>query len=169
MRHSDHMLHLIEKLLPAPVHRALLPAAFQIRHRWRRWRKTDLAGCCVIISNLSGGVLLLRHSYGPKVWALPGGGIATGEDPEDAARREVLEELGLTLGALETIGKTEETVSGSRHTAYLFAAVSDQRPKPDKREVMEARFFPTHSLPEPLGKITRARIDIWRRRRPGAE
>lgn len=158
------MFHLIEKLLPAPLHRALLPFAFNARHRWRRWRKVKLAGCCVVISNLSGGVLLLRHSYGPKVWALPGGGIERGEDPENAARREVQEELGMTLGAMQSIGVVEEEVSGSQHTAHLFAAICDARPRPDKREVVEARFFPPHSLPEPLGRITRARIEMWRKR-----
>jgi len=25
--------------LPAPLHRALLPLAHILRHRWRRWRK----------------------------------------------------------------------------------------------------------------------------------
>ena len=31
-------------------------------------------------------------------------------------------------------------------------------------EVIEARFFPSHSLPEPLGRVTRRRIDAWRGR-----
>ncbi|MEM7666361.1 MAG: NUDIX domain-containing protein [Pseudomonadota bacterium] len=158
------MLRLIEKLLPAPLHRALMPLAFRIRHRWRRFRKVELAGCAVIISNLSGSVLLLRHSYGPKVWALPGGGVGAGEDPEAAARREVQEELGMTLKQMQSLGVVEEEVSGSPHKAYLFAAISDARPRPDQREVIEARFFPTHSLPEPLGRVTRARIEIWRKR-----
>lgn len=118
----------------------------------------------MVISNLSGGVLLLRHSYGPKVWALPGGGIDKNEDPADAARREVREELGVTLGKMEAIAVIEEEVSGSLHTAHLFAAICDARPKPDNREIVEARFFPTHSLPEPLGRITRQRLDIWRER-----
>ncbi len=111
--------------------------------------------------------MLLRHSYGPKVWALPGGGINRGEDPEDAARREVKEELGITLGKMRELSVSNEVVSGSKHTAYLFAAITDARPKPDRREVIEARFFPSHSLPEPLGRITRARIEIWRKRGAG--
>ena len=40
-------------------------------------------------------ILLVRHSYGPQHWALPGGGLASGEDAEACARRELREELGL--------------------------------------------------------------------------
>ena len=120
--------------LPAPVHRALLPIAHSLRHRWRVWRGTPLRGCSVVITSLSGDVLLLRHSYGPQGWAW------------------------------ETLGVCEEESSGSPHTAYLFTAMADAHPKPDGREVLEARFFPSHSLPEPLGQLTRNRLDIWRKR-----
>ncbi|MEM9310791.1 MAG: NUDIX domain-containing protein [Pseudomonadota bacterium] len=150
--------------LPAPVHRALLPIAHSLRHRWRVWRGTPLRGCSVVITNLSGDVLLLRHSYGPQGWALPGGGIGRVEAPEAAARREVQEELGLSPSTWETLGVCEEEISGSPHTAYLFTAMADAHPKPDGREVLEARFFPSHSLPEPLGQLTRNRLDIWRKR-----
>lgn len=156
------MLHLIERLLPAPIHRALLPMAHNLRHRWRRWRGTPLAGVTVIVTNLAGDVLLLRHSYGPETWALPGGGMSRGEAPEQAARREMREELGLELDLLEPLGTLEEELSGSPHTAHIFTAISDARPKPDGREVIEAKFFPTHSLPEPLSGLTRARIAAWK-------
>lgn len=150
--------------LPAPLHRAILPIAHAVRHRWRRWRKVPIAGVSVIITNLGGDVLLLKHSYGPDVWSLPGGGLARGEDPTEAARREVREELGIELPRVEAIGTLEEVLSGSPHTAHLFAATCDQNPRPDGREVVEARFFPSHSLPEPLGKTTRARIAAWKAR-----
>jgi len=150
--------------LPAPLHRALLPLAHVVRHYWRRWRKAPIAGVSVIITNLGGDVLLLKHSYGPEVWGLPGGGLNSGEDPEAAARREVREELGIDLARIEAVGRIEEELSGSPHTAHLFTATTNQHPCPDGREVVEARFFPSHSLPEPLGRITRARIDAWRAR-----
>ena len=150
--------------LPAFLHRALLPIAHRLRHLWRKWRRTPLRGCAVVITNFSGDVLLLRHSYGPDVWALPGGGVGAKEDPEDAARREIHEELGMELGKLEMLAQSEEVVSGSPHTAFLFTGVATSVPQPDGREVIEARFFPSHSLPEPLGRITRARIAIWKQR-----
>lgn len=154
----------IKAALPASMHRALLPVAHLLRHRWRRMRGAPIAGVSVVVRNLSGDILLLRHSYGPKVWALPGGGLKPGEDTEECARREVREELGLTLGKLELVATLDEKLSGSPHTAHIFTAICDGRPKPDRREVIEARFFPSHSLPEPLGSVTRRRIDAWRKR-----
>jgi ADP-ribose pyrophosphatase YjhB (NUDIX family) len=153
--------------LPAPIHRAVLPVAHIVRHYWRRWRGQPLVGVSVILTNLSGDVLLLKHSYGPAVWGLPGGGLARGEEPEAAARREVREELGIELARIEAIGTIEEELSGSPHTAHLFTATCDRQPRPDQREILEARFFPSHSLPEPLGRITRARIDAWKNRGVG--
>lgn len=151
-------------VLPASLHRALLPLAHRVRHVWRRWRKAPIAGVSVIVTNLSGDVLLLKHSYGPDVWSLPGGGLGKGEDPLEAALREVREELGLELPRIEAIGTLEEELSGSPHTAHLFAATCDRQPRPDGREVVLARFFPSHSLPEPLGRQTRARIAAWKAR-----
>ncbi|WP_185960240.1 NUDIX hydrolase [Erythrobacter insulae] len=141
-----------------------MPLAHRVRHSWRKWRGSPIAGVSVVLTNLSGDILLLRHSYGPEVWALPGGGLKPGEDPEECARREVMEELGIAIEAMETLGPIAENLSGSPHTAHLFAATSNARPKPDGREVTVARFFPTHSLPEPLGEVTQRRLAIWKAR-----
>jgi ADP-ribose pyrophosphatase YjhB (NUDIX family) len=157
----------MRRIVPAPLHRAVMPLAHVARHYWRRWRKVPIAGVSVIVTNLGGDVLLLRHSYGPAVWALPGGGLARGEDPLEAARREVREELGVELARIEFVGTLDEVLSGSPHTAHIFTGVCDRQPKPDLREVTEARFFPSHSLPEPLGRTTRARIAMWRARGVG--
>lgn len=151
------MLHLI----PASLHRALLPLAHAVRRRWRRWRKAPLAGCSIIVCRTDGAILLVRHSYGPPNWALPGGGLCPGEDPEVCARRELREELGLAPDRLQLVGRIEEVLSGSPHTAYLFRCVTDETPRIDAREVIEARYFPTHSLPEPLSALTRTRLELW--------
>ncbi len=153
--------------LPVSLHRALLPLAARLRHRWRKWRKAPIAGVSVVVTNIGGDVLLLKHSYGPAVWALPGGGLKRGEDPMEAARREVREELGLELARLEPVAVIEEEISGSPHTAHIFTGVCDRQPRPDGREVIEARFFPPHSLPEPLGRTTRSRIAAWKGRGVG--
>ncbi len=66
------------------------------------------------------------------------------------------------MGRLTPVSVFSETMSGSPHTTHLFAATTDVQPRIDGREVIEARFFPRHSLPEPQGERTRARLDAWR-------
>jgi len=147
--------------MPAPVHRAILPLAHTIRHRWRRFRKVPIEGVSVVLTNPVGQVLLLRHSYGPDVWGLPGGGLKPGEDPAACSRREVQEELGVVLDRVEPIGTMEEVLSGSPHTAHLFTALCPSDPVPDAREVIEARFFSAGDTPSNLGAVTQRRLNFW--------
>lgn len=147
--------------VPARLHRAVLPLANVLRHCWRRWRKAPIAGVGVILTNTAGQVLLLRHSYGPPVWALPGGGIALDEEPAAGARREVHEELGLTLAELHLVAVIEDVISGSPHTAHLFAATITDQPRPDGREIIAARFFAVDQLPADLGRSAAARLVEW--------
>ena len=46
-----------------------------------------------------GAILLIRRKFEPNKgrWSLPGGLLEIGEDPEEAAKREVMEELGLAV------------------------------------------------------------------------
>ena len=154
------MLHLI----PAPAHRFALRIAYRIRARIRRSTGTTRDGVSVIARDIDGQILLVRHSYGPDQWFFVGGGIDRGETPEDAARRELREEVGCEIAALKLIGTIDEVLSGADHTAHVFSGVVDDMPRADGREILEARFFPTHSLPEPLSPRTRARLEMWRAR-----
>lgn len=60
-----------------------------------------------------GRILLSQKKGGPYVglWDLPGGGIEFGETPEEAMRRELIEETGLRAGNLELLIVTTATGS----------------------------------------------------------
>ena len=59
----------------------------------------------VLLVDPSGAVLLQHRDEnavaGKNQWSLPGGHLEPGETPEEAARRELLEETGLTADALQ--------------------------------------------------------------------
>ena len=58
-----------------------------------------LPGSNVLILNNKGEVLLQERE--PGIYGLPGGLMELGESLEDTARREILEETGLHIGALQ--------------------------------------------------------------------
>lgn len=144
------------------LHRVALRTAHALRHRWRRWRKTPLAGVTMIARDAEGRLLLVRLSYAEAGWTFPGGGAKRGEDMAAAAARELAEETGCEAAKVRLVGRIEETLSGSPHTAHIFTCLTEDLPSPDGREVVEARFFPLHSLPHPMTERTQARLAFWR-------
>lgn len=64
-----------------------------------RYRQPKLAVDCIVL--LNGKVVLIERANPPKGWALPGGFVNYGETVEEAVRREVKEETGLSLSGLE--------------------------------------------------------------------
>ncbi|MHB0884465.1 MAG: NUDIX domain-containing protein [Bacillota bacterium] len=67
---------------------------------------------CFIRAGEPPAVLLIKRRRAPDLgrWNAPGGGVENGETPEEACRREVLEETGLSLGAVRA--RAELTLNG---------------------------------------------------------
>lgn len=157
---AQAMVETLVRLMPASLHRALMPLAHRLRRIWWRWHGKPIVGTAVILTNPAGEILLLRHSYGHPVWALPGGGLGRREDPEQGARRELREELGIRAATMRAVGVVEEQVAGIEHVGHVFAALSSETPTPDGREVTQARFFAPDALPK-LGQLARSRLALW--------
>ena len=152
-------------LIPAPLHRFALRVAYRLRQKKRRATGKTRDGVTVVGRDFDGQILLVRHSYGPNEWFFPGGGIGDDESPEEAAMRELMEETACEITGMKLVGVIEETLSGAPHKDHLFEGVVSDMPEADGREILEARFFPTHSLPEPLSPRTRERLKMWQARK----
>ena len=77
-------------------------------------------------------------------WALPGGRIDAGETPEQAALRELHEEVGLQLGADSLIGRLDDFVTRSGYviTPVLVWAGTARDMQPNPLEVKSIHRIP---------------------------
>lgn len=150
-------------LIPAPLHRALLRLAHAARLAF--WRRTGatVRGCNVLACDPQGRVLLVRHSYhDSEKWTLPGGGLRRGEDPVAAGARELEEETGCVLTSGEHIGTDTRPRGGWTNVVELIAGTTASVPRPDGREIIEARFFAPGALPTLMVRNTAERIALLR-------
>jgi 8-oxo-dGTP pyrophosphatase MutT (NUDIX family) len=148
-------------LIPAPAHRHALRLAHRLRLHWWRFRKPRLSGCRVLAIDGEGRVLLVRHSYGSGNWTAPGGGIARGEAPLAAAKRELLEETDCILEAAILLETVEESLSGAVNVVHIVAGLTCGTAKADGREIIEAAFFELGALPDRIPEPLRARLPAW--------
>jgi len=149
------MLHLI----PAPLHRQLYRVADRARRLWWRVRRPQRYSVVVVAFDERGHVLLVRHSYGPRVWSLPGGGRRRDEDPAHAAARELREELGCGVTDLVEIDASPVRVSGSLDRCHVFTGRVVGAPVPDMREIVEVAFADPDEALAQCGPRTRQRIE----------
>lgn len=95
--------------------------------------------------------VLLVHQRHTRQWALPGGLLRRGEGAPEGLRREVHEELGLSLDVVRTAHAVGVLVdAGPRRVDVLFActlAADAPTPSPSHVEVAAVRWCSIDSLP----------------------
>lgn len=110
-----------------------------------------------LITRRAGGsidVLLVRRAKEPYLgyWDCPGGFIDPDEHPEDAVRRELLEELGLQVDVTRFVGIFMDRYGDegeSTLNVYYEVAIRGGTITPAS-DVSEAAWFPLDRLPEPI-------------------
>jgi len=89
-------------------------------------------GASVLAIDPEGDVYLARqyrYGYGDYSVQVPGGGIDEGERPEQAAKRELYEELGVQAGSLISLGSVCGLTSSAKGKEHLFLAKLDHIPE----------------------------------------
>src|ERR1051325_9102227 len=101
-------------------------------------RFTVTAGA--IIFSKSGQILLLKHRFrAGSGWGLPGGFLEAGEQPLEALRRELREELALEVTEVEIF--TARSFRKPKQVEVLFRARADGSLTPRTMEVERADWF----------------------------
>lgn len=89
----------------------------------------DSGDSVCILPILGDKVVLIReyrHALNGWFWEIPAGGLS-GEDPETAARRELLEETGCEAERLTFLGKYPDSLGRSSAYANIFCAECGSR------------------------------------------
>jgi 8-oxo-dGTP pyrophosphatase MutT (NUDIX family) len=98
-------------------------------------------------------ILLVRHTYGPRAWDLPGGTMRRGEPPLQTARREMNEELGIEDVAWVQAGQIRGRESHRNDIIHCFRAeLATPGITPDPIELATVRWFQTGALPADLAR-----------------
>ena len=125
--------------------------------------------CGVIIENAAGEIILQKRRDNG-CWALIGGAMEMSETFEEAAKREVKEESGLSLGKLEIfklcsgrdciIEYPNGDVTFGPGIIFLTKEYEGEI-EGDPKEVIEHRFFKKSEIPENLNGFDKAAILEW--------
>ena len=141
---------------------------------------------CVI--QFGNELLMIRNTYGHKRWTFPGGGIKKGETLEEAAKREVMEEVGIitdklifpsesadesklspaasagnssVAAALIFIGEFFIKAECRKDTVYCFkTSVNDKSFKIGEDEVAVAEWFHKDELPTDMSEYAKRVLSL---------
>ena len=130
-----------------------------LRTYWFIFRPRTRGVKCIIQND--GKILMIRNTYGHKLWTFPGGGIDLGETTEQAVKREVMEEVGVEVNDLLRIGEFTTKAEYKRDVVTVFVARSKNGQfKIDEKEILEAGWFSPDNLPT-ISEYAKKVISMW--------
>ena len=137
------------------------------------------AGVVMVVRREDGRVLACERADAPGSWQLPQGGVDPGEEPIDAAWRELSEETGLGASQIRLVSELPEwlvyewpasldvskfgrSVRGQAQKWFLFGVVADVHlvPDVDGREFRDWAWMDPHQL---VDSVIDWRRDAYRR------
>jgi ADP-ribose pyrophosphatase YjhB (NUDIX family) len=119
--------------------------------RWtiKLWHPRFAVSAGAIVTDSGGRVLLLKHRFRPgSGWGLPGGFLEKGEQPDEALRRELREEIGLEVGELKLIAT--RAFKRARQVEIVFSGQAIGDTDQLSFEIQEAVWFKPGEFPDEL-------------------
>jgi 8-oxo-dGTP pyrophosphatase MutT (NUDIX family) len=148
--------------VPVPLCRVAYRGAYAALTAYRFLRRPDIQGVKCVLTD-GDRVLLVRHTYGHRAWDLPGGAVRRSEPPEQAASREMHEELGVHIDDWRSIGQIRGHIDHRNDTMYCFhTELGPQALTLDRCELETAQWFPRAELPRDLGRFVTEILDLAR-------
>lgn len=115
---------------------------------WKFW-KPKTFGVKLMIFNSNGEILLAQIGYMHKLWVIPGGKLESGENPDEAAKRELYEEIGVKIDEVKLAFTMYHEKQGKKDTIYYFITNSDCGEFViDDEEIIDVGWFALDNLPE---------------------
>jgi 8-oxo-dGTP pyrophosphatase MutT (NUDIX family) len=156
-RHSHDLTGRIRRFARRLLHRGVYGL-----HRLRRslwfFTKPRTSGVHAVAFTPDGKLILVTLSYA-RGWRLPGGGRKRGESAEEAIRRELREEIGMTsCGALRPVARFSHRPDYRNDRSSLFV-VEDVVFRPRwSLEIKAVQTFDREALPADMAPITKRLI-----------
>ena len=96
-------------------------------------------------------ILLLEHEFRADTpWGIPGGFLNKGEQPEQALRRELLEEVALEVKDVQFL--FARTLPRPRQVEIYFICKPVNAPQPSSFEIRKAEWFGVDDLPRDFSR-----------------
>lgn len=135
---------------------------YPIRLYWFLFKSKGYGVKC-IVERQDGKILFIKNTYGKGNWTLPGGQIEKGETPEEAAKREVLEEVGIKLNSVTKIGSFVSTLEYKKDHIDIFHGITkDDIGVIQQSEISEYVWAERNHPPSPFSNIAKYSLDFYK-------
>jgi 8-oxo-dGTP diphosphatase len=140
------------------LYRLALRGAYRLQLVWWFVARPRITGSYVAVWH-GGRILMIRNSY-RRLLSLPAGGIKRGEDPVEAAVRELHEEVGIAARPEDLVfaGVILNPSGYAEDHAHFFELRCDVEPavRVDEREVVWAEFLlPEEAIEQGTARVVR--------------
>lgn len=109
-------------------------------------------GASAVLVRSNEGKIILERQYRYPIdeilWEIPAGKLDLQEDPLDCAKRELMEETGVTAQKWEQLGHIYTTPGFSDEKIYIYFAseISNGKTHFDEDEFVEVKYFTVHEV-----------------------